>query len=43
MLNFVNFRNGSIYVPRHILDVMLRILSNVMMAKLSDKSAYIGM
>ena len=39
----MNFRNGGIYVPRHILDVVLRILSNVLMAKLSDKSAYIGM
>ena len=33
MLNFVNFKNGSTCVPLAIVDVMLRILINLLMAK----------
>ena len=43
MLNFVNFKNGGTCVHRHILDVMLRVLSNLLMSKLTDTSAYLGM
>ena len=43
MLNIVNFENGGTCVHRRILDVMLRILSNLLMSKLTDTSAYLGM
>ena len=48
MLNFVNFQNGGrregegSCVHRRILEVMLRNLSNLLIAKLTDKSAYIN-
>ena len=43
MLNFVNFENGDFCVHRRILDVVLRILSNLFMTKLADTSFYFGM
>ena len=43
MLNFVNFKNGGTCVHRHILDVMLRVLSNLLMSKLTETSIYLGM
>ena len=43
MLNFVNFKNGGTCFHRRILDAILRVLSNLLMAKLTDTSAYLGM
>ena len=43
MLKFVNFKNGGICVHRRILDAMLSVLSNLLMSKLTDTSAYLGM
>ena len=43
MLNFVNFKNGGTCVNRRILDVMLKVLSNLLMSKLTDTSACLGM
>ena len=43
MLNFVNAKNGGTFVHRRILDVMFRVLSNLLMFKLTDTSAYLGM
>ena len=43
MLNFVNFKNGDICVHRRILNVILRIASNFLMAKFTDTSAYLRM
>ena len=39
MLKFENFENGGISVHRRILDVMFRILSNFLMAELTETSA----
>ena len=43
LLTFVNFENGGTYVHRRILDVMFRILSNLLMFKLTNTSADSGM
>ena len=43
MLKFVNFKNGGTCVHRCILDVMLKVLSNLLMSKLTDTSGYLGM
>ena len=43
MLNFVNFKNGRTCVHWHILEVMFRVLSNCLMSKLTDTSAYLEM
>ena len=43
MLNFVNFKNEDTCVHRHILDAVLRVLSNRLLSKLTDTSAYLGM
>ena len=43
MLNFVKFKKGGTCVHRRILDVMFRVLSNLLMFKLTDTSAYFGM
>ena len=43
MLNFVNFKNGGSCDHRCILDAMLKVLSNVLMSKLTDTSGYLGM
>ena len=43
MMNFVNFKNGDTCVHRRILDVMLRVLSNLLMSKLYDIFVYLGM
>ena len=45
MPNFVNFKNGGTCtcVHRRILDELLRDLSNPLISKLTDKSAYLGM
>ena len=43
MLNFVNFKDWAPAFHQHILDVMLGILSNLFMAKLTDISAYLRM
>ena len=42
MLNFVNFKNGGTCVRWRILDVMFRMSPNILMAKLTDTSAYLG-
>ena len=36
MLTFVNFKNVSTCLHGRILDVMLRVLSNILMFKLTD-------
>ena len=43
MLNFVNFKNGGICVHWRVLDAILNVLSNLLMSKLTDTSAYLGM
>ena len=43
MPNYVNFTNGGTCVHRRILDVILRVLSNVLMSGLTDTSAYLRM
>ena len=43
MPNFVNFENGGTCVHRRILDVILRVLSNLFTSKLTDTSAYLVM
>ena len=43
MLNFVNFKNGGTCVYRRIMDAMMRILSNLLMSKLIDTFADLGM
>ena len=43
LLTFVNFENGGTCIHRCILDVMFRILSNLLMFKLTDTSADLGM
>ena len=40
---FVNFKDGGTLVDRRILDVILKVLSNLLMSKLTDTSAYLGM
>ena len=42
MPDFVNFKNGGTRVHRRILDVILQVLSNRLMSKLTDTSAYLG-
>ena len=42
MLNFVNFKNGGTCVHWHILGVMLRVLTKLLMSTLTDTSAYLG-
>ena len=41
MLNFVNFKNADTWVHQCILNIMLRILSNLLMAKSTETSAYL--
>ena len=39
----VIFKNGGTCIDRRILDVMIRVLSKLLMSKLTDTSAYVGM
>ena len=43
MLTFVIFKNGGTCIYRLIQDVMLRFLSKLLMSKLTDTAAYLGM
>ena len=43
MLNFVIFENGASCIHRHTLDVILRVLSNRLVSKLTDPSACLGL
>ena len=39
----LNFKNGGTCVHRRILNLMFRVLSNLLMFKLTETSAYLGM
>ena len=41
--NFWDFKNGDTCVHRRILNVMLGVLPNLLMSKMADKFAYLGM
>ena len=43
ILNFVIFKNGDNCAHRRILDVMLRVLSKLLLTKLTDTSACLGL
>ena len=43
MLKFVNFKKADTCVHRRILDIMLRVLSNLLMSYLTYLSAYVVM